>query len=318
MKRASVSGAFIFSTIIAVIGTIIVGCGGSDETSFPLLTGTVTGRPTAYQTVAVSPDGGYILMGDDNSNVIQLLTPEGDVLWQYTLPTDEQMQSGAISANASIVVVGGQNGAVYALSKEGTLLWQKARPSEEVQVAVTDAGDKIIAGHKTVSCYTAGGVELWTKEINTRGWTIWGIAVSSDGSRLIITTNSDVILCDGNGVELAFFDVIAGNNIYSADLRGDGTQFAVLYSDGDAYRVALYDVASGELWRQTLYGGGYVSIDNAGEVFATSKDHDTVMYSSTGELLASWSANGTTIGADNAGRVCVVGMIGDVLIYQMR
>lgn len=323
MRTRCVFGNVMRLAMTAGVIVVLSGCGGSgsdDDGISPTRIGTVTGRPGAYQIVAIAPDSDYILMGDESTNIVKLVTVDGAILWEYTLPVDSTLESGAVADDASIVVVGAGNGKLFAFSKEGVLLWQKDRPGEEVAVAVTDDGSKVFAGGGvgTMSCYTREGFELWARDTNTRGWTLWGISCSSDGTRLILRTNSDIIFCNGNGVEISIFDVIDGNQLISADISGDGTMFAVGFTDGAAFRVALYHIVDGEIWRQAVDNYAAVSVDSYGDVFATVQDHDNVIFGSDGATLATWSGGGYSISVDNEGLVCAVGMVGDVAIYQIQ
>lgn len=306
------------AVVVAGVGMVMTSCDSSSGPTTATQTGIVPVRADANNIVAVSPDGGFVLLGDSGTNTVKLIKPDGTVLWTYSLPADQVFESGAMSTDAAIVVIGTSFGKVYALSRDGTLLWEKA-PSGEVQVAMTRTGNKIFAaGSKTLTCYSATGGELWSRLIDTRGWSIWKVSASADGTRLILVTNSDVLLCNGDGTELSFFDIIAGNNMSSAALRSDGTQFAVTYTDGTAFRLALYDVVSGELWRQTVETYGNVSMDDSGNVFESWQDTNNLMYSNAGELLVAWAGGGHSISVDQNGIVCAVGMPDKVVVYQIH
>ncbi|MEI6970109.1 MAG: PQQ-binding-like beta-propeller repeat protein [bacterium] len=308
------------AAMAAVISLGFAGCNSGDDTVAPILTGTVAGTPLAYQQVAVAPDSDYILVGDGTTNIVRLAARDGAILWEYALPSGDAMESGAIAADASIVIIGTEGGKVVALSGSGQFLWEKDRPGEEVQVAVTDNGSMVFAGGGMggLSCYSGAGIELWSRKVYTRGWGIWGIACSSTGDTIMLKTNSDIILCNGLGVEVSFFDIVDGNKIWSADLIADGTFFAVLFADGATYQVALYHVVEGEFWRQTLDNGGAVSVTASGDVFATVRNGENIVFNGNGEVVLTWLGGGNSISVDDDGLVCAVGTMGKADIYEIQ
>ena len=318
MVKLSRVASLVGVMIVAGVGVLVTSCDNSSGPATATETASVTVRPGANNIVAVSPDGGFVLIGDSGTNTVQFVRPDGTVLWKYSLPADQVFESGAMSTDAAIVVIGTSFGKVYALSRDGVLLWEKTI-SGEVQVAMTRTGNKIFAAREHIlTCYSATGGELWSRVIDTRGWTLWQVSVSADGDRMILVTNSDVLFCNGDGVELTFFNIVDGNSVSSAALRGDGTQFAVSYQDATAFRLALYDVGSGELWRQTIDTWSDVRMDDFGNVFETSRGYSNMMYSNAGELLVSWPGGGRKLAVDQNGTVCAVGGHDNVVVYQIH
>jgi len=278
---------------------------------------TVIGRMNSYQ-VAISPDGMYVLVGDEKQNVVTFASSDGKVLWENALTEGIEMESGAIASNGSLIVVGGQGSTVFAFSREGRLLWQ-ADLSGELQAAVTDTGERVFAaGRRSLSAYDHDGRVLWSQEISTREWSIWGISTTPDGSRILLRTNSDILLLDGKGKENGWFDVVSGNHLVSASLSHDGEQFVVGFVDENTHYVALYSVDSGEIWRQTVENYADVDLDDRGSVFATTKGGNSYIWDNEGNLLTSWPDGGLNIGVARDGKTCIVGDWSKATIYSVK
>ena len=284
---------------------------------------TIHGELYSYQ-VAISPDGEYILVGDEYQSTVTFVKSDGTVLWHYTLPEEIEMESGAIASGGAIVLIGGQgNGSVFALSKEGQLLWSDQQQNcVSQQIAVTDDGNRIFAASSSsLFCYDYSGNLLWQQNINTRDWQIWGISIAVDGSKILLRTNSDIILCDGNGNgnEIAFFDIVEGNSLVSGALSSTGGQFAVSYHDNnsDTYYVSSYDIGTGQtLWRKNVDYYGYVCFDQYGNLFATVNGYENHIWDNQGNLLTSWVYGGNNIDVANSGMTCIVGASSEATVYN--
>ena len=285
---------------------------------FPIAT--IQGALYNYQ-VAMSPDGAYVIVGDEYQNVVTFAMSDGTILWQYALPEGTEMESGAISTDGKIVVVGGESGSVFGLSSQGTLLWEvQEEVVGEVEVAVTDAGDKVFFGaQQKLFCCDGDGKLLWDRIIDTREWTIWDVSTSFNGDQVLLRTNSDIIVCDDKGNEIAFFDIVEGNYVVSGRIASYGSQFVVNFVDGDSYYVALYSIISmQEIWRKSLDGYGDAAIDSQGNVFVTVKTGDNYLWDNQGNLLSSWSNGGVNIDVDRDGDTCIVGRFDEATVYDCR
>jgi hypothetical protein len=173
----------------------------------------------------------------------------------------------------------------------------------EVNVAMTEAGDKSYAvSYDTLHCYNASGDKLWENTVNVHGWYIWGISTTPSGDRILLETNSDVILCDEWGNEIGFFDVVSGNHLVDADISDDGRQFIVSFSeeiDGTkTYHVALYSVDHGERWKRAVDYYGSVRIDADGRVFCTARYGSNYLWDNAGNLLLDWADGGVNLDID--------------------
>jgi hypothetical protein len=309
MKAIYISIAFLM---------LLVGVGGCSKPSVIVtVKSTVKGPLNSYQ-VAISPDGMYVLVGDEQQNVVTFAKSDGTILWQRPLPEGESMESGAITPNGSLIVVGSQHGKVFAFSGEGKSLWQ-ANLSGELQVAVTDTGEKVFAaGQSSLSAYDSNGRVLWSQKISTREWAIWGISTTPDGSCILLITNSDILILDGKGQELGWFDVVSGNSLVSASLSYDGKQFAVGFVDKNTNYVALHSVASGQIWRQAVENYADVGLDDRGFVFATTESGKSYVWDNKGNLLVSWPNGGIKIGVARDGKTCIVGERSIATIYGLQ
>ena len=278
---------------------------------------TINGIKYSYQ-VAISPDGDYVVVGDEDQNIVTFAKSTGKILWTYALP--DPVESASISNNGSLVVIGVQKNYVVCIAKNGTLIWQN-EVNGEVPIAMTDTGNKIYAFDNYLDkliCFQNDGSILWEKLINTSGWTVWKISVSSNGDTIMLKTNSDIIICDDLGSFYKFYDVIEGNYLADSSLSPDGTKCVVSYADGNSKKVALIDLRLGTLWTKTVepYSPG-VEIDNQYNVYATVTDYDNYLWDVNGTLIRTWPNGGSNIEIDNEGYRCIIGAFSEARVYEM-
>jgi hypothetical protein len=288
--------------------------------------------------VALSPEGGFALLGSQQQRVVRFAQQDGLVLWDYPLPLEEQLESAAIATNGDMIVLGGQRGGVYALDRSGALLWRTDELEQdagrrfeeqrvnlppgtplhsgcEIQVAVTDAGDRVYAAHQhALWCFDARGNVLWVAEPNTRGYVIWDISCTPDGTTLLMQTEGDILILDGTGHETAFYDVAAGEDLVASSLSPDGRRFAVSVWAEGGY-VAMYDASEGELWRREL-PAWTVSVDSQNNLLATAPLGNCI-WDSSGVQLGCEAVGGYIGVCSREGTSWVVGYEGFARIYNV-
>ena len=274
---------------------------------------------------AMSPDGKYVVVGSDGSDTVSLFTSDGDFQWDYTMAATVQMESGAVANNAGIVVIGGQNNAVYCLTNSGTLKWKRTDIFGEIPVAVTSSGDKVYATSLTDDLlYCLNGVNgktVWSAPFDTREsyWAVWEVSVTPTGNRILLRTNSDIIICNSLGNETHFFDVAPGNSLVGADLSEDGNSFAVTFNDGGDYYVALYNIPGGEVWREPIADYGGVCMDGHGNVLVSVNNDKNYMYDHSGTLIAMWDDEGWySIDCATDTDLCVVGNPDAAKVFEIK
>jgi len=258
--------------------------------------------------VAISPEGNYILVGNDRQNSITFAESTGNILWEYELPHDCEMESSAISKNGEIIVVGGQSSYIFVFSKDGDLLWKK-NVKGEISVDITDAGDKIFAAAiNKLLCYNRYGNLIWSKDIDTRRWAIWQISVSINGETILLKTNSDIIICNNNGNETHFFDIAPGNSLSGASLDLYGNKFIVCYksSTSDHY-ISLYSLSDGLLWNKKVNNHGEVSIDIFDNFFISIRNDGDYILNKNGDVVASSTNGGINHAISNNGKIVIIG-----------
>lgn len=272
-----------------------------------------------YHQVAISPDGKFVLAGSEHRNEVAFLGSDGTVLWTYALPETIEMENGAVADKGNLVVVGGQGDGVYALTRSGRLKWSDRSIKGECQVAVTRTGDRVfVAARRNLYCYDGDGQRLWARSMDTKQWSIWGLKTTPRGDKLLVRTNSDIIICDGDGNPIAVHDIVEGNHLASADLSPDGRQFAASYSlpsEGEAAAdpkrrtqyVALFSIDGKERWRHPVASFARVAIDTRGRVFAAVRSGEAWVWANDGQPLISWPAAGLNIAVSRNGTHCAIG-----------
>lgn len=239
-----------------------------------------------FYNVALSPDGTFVLFGNENDPYVFLGSTEGTEPLKKLILDSDEMESGAISKDGNLVVVGGQSGFIHVFSHYGDLLWSKEFPSRgELQVAVPDSGGKIYVASRKLGCYSTGGSLLWEQSIDLDGWTVWNISTTSNGEWILLGTNSDVIFLDSQGVEIKRFDIVEGNSLTDSQISPDGKHFVVSFVDDGKYYVSMYDINQGEMWRQDVPSHSDVTIDDNGRVYACSRDNICSIRDFNGSLL---------------------------------
>jgi hypothetical protein len=256
----------------------------------------------------ISPDGTYAAIGGDSTQLVKIYdTVRGLLVGTITLPTDIESEDIELSDSGSRIFVGGQSDGVFCYNKSGKLIWKHLNIDGELSVGATASGDLVFTVDKDGNFYRldgATGSNLITPvSLNTRGWGAWGVDTTVNGNRVLIQTNSDIIITDGYGAELFFYDIVRGNSISEAQLSPDGTHFAVSFQDPDTLNdyVALYEIGVGEKWKNQVSRYSDVSIDDHNRVYVATESDDNILYSRTGSELARWISGEEYIDAANDG-----------------
>jgi WD40 repeat protein len=112
------------------------------------------------QSIAISPNGNYILVGTDNSTA-SLISSEGKILW--VKQAFEPVTSVALSFDGSYIAYGGRDNIVNFLKSDGSFLWKKDLFSQIDAIAVTNDGSYIVAGTEDnkIHVFKSSGDEYW-------------------------------------------------------------------------------------------------------------------------------------------------------------
>ncbi len=231
------------------------------------------------------------------------------------------MESGAVAADANIVVVGGQNSGVYAFKNNGDNKWSRPDILGEIPVAAKYDGKNVYATDKNedLHCLSgADGTTQWTRSINARGWAIWQIEADRNADKLLIRTNSDIIICDSNGIETHFYDVAAGNSIIYADISDDGSNFAVSFNTGGTNYVEFYQIGGSRLWTKDFSDFCRVCIDASGDILVSVKDDKNYLLEPVnGDTIAIWDNPGTIVDAATDQDILAVGKSHEPSTYEV-
>jgi len=86
----------------------------------------------------------------------------------WTYQAEEQIQTIAISTNATLIAAGGDGKELYVLDSNGALLWEKSLESPILNVAVAVDGSSVTAFNDRgkIYCFNRSGGELWSYQTN--------------------------------------------------------------------------------------------------------------------------------------------------------
>ena len=273
----------------------------------------------------ISPDGTYAAIGGQSTNLVKIYdAARGLSVGTITLPTDTESEDIELSDSAGRIFVGSQWDGVYCYNKSGKLLWKRPEIEGELSVGATVIGDLVFTVDMNEKFYRldgATGSNLITPvSLNTRGWGAWGVDTTATGNRVLIQTNSDIIITDGFGAEIYFYDIVPGNSISDAKLSPDGTHFAVFYKDPDSskYYIALYEIGVGENWKKQVSNITEVSMDDHNWMYVATWGENAILYNGTGSELARWSSGSPYIDAADYGNRCVSLRGNDTYSYRIE
>ncbi|OXU14292.1 WD40 repeat domain-containing protein [Sedimentisphaera salicampi] len=245
----------------------------------------------------ISAAGNIAVLGSEFSRNIRIYDAyTGQLNGEYTLPEDCETESIALSANGQIIAVGVQGSDdIYILNSSGGLINSFSVPTSSSQgwkVSITNNGSTIYAviSNQFIKMRVSDGTILQDKTIATDGWALWGISLSETAGKILLRTNSDIIITDTAGNVLANHDIVEGNNITSAAISPEGDMFAVQYNDPDGeYRNELYTINGTEKWSTAnTYYCSYISLDSNGYTYFTDSDDYPCFYSEYGGRAAQY------------------------------
>lgn len=245
-----------------------------------------------------SPEGNYLLTGSDKFTGISFRNNKGDILWENKLQETLELESASISKNGKYVAVGVQKGFAFLFSKSGTLLWKK-RIKGEVQIQITDKGDRIYtigSSGKVLHCFDNNGDLLFSKNINHRNWGAWTLSITPDADRVLIGTNSDIIIMNRNGQVLHHYDIVLGNKLARGTISPDGKYFAhhTTSNKKNHHRVVCRDIDNNLLWQKPI-GYAHFKFDTLNNLYVSSRYGDIKIYNIKGKLIG-WVEAPETIG----------------------
>jgi len=283
-------------------------------------------------TVAISSEGNHILIGNQEQTTITYASGSGEILWEYELPLGIEMESGAISKDGELIVVGGQGGIggmqdtfIFLFSKNGDLLWKK-NANGEIPVGITDNGDRIFAAdyNKTLKCYDKKGELLWSKKKSTGDGLIWDISISKYSDLLLLQYNYGLMFCDKNGKELKHISLSPQWAPFSAYINFSGSKFSLLYTNKtnskkylEVYAINSSNYKFSSLFKKEIMNYGEVTMDEFDNIYLSIREDMNYLYDINGNLIHKWSIGGYDIDASKNGQTIVVGGLEGCFIYEV-
>ena len=189
--------------------------------------------------VVISKDGSYIATIPYN---VYFLSNKGKVLWQTNLNNPKNSQAGlhclGISADGSILVVGGNDLPISAYSNDGALLWSYSANKISVRSLavssngqyITFTGSATVGGEPNVYCLSRDGSLLWSKSLSVGGSYGDSIGISSDGSYIVVGSNDMSVYVFSN-----YGDLLSKTGSTADHFRGSVTDVAI---SGDGLIIA--------------------------------------------------------------------------------
>lgn len=241
----------------------------------------------------ISPNGEKLLSGGDRINQIYFRNKNGKELWSHTFNDSTKLESAALSKDGKYIAIGAQKGFVSLFNKKGKELWRK-KVKGEVQVAITQNGNKILAigssGH-ILYCYSTEGDLIFSKRINNRNWGTWSLSITPNANRILVGTNSDIIILNQNGTVLNHYDIVQGNHIARGTLSPDGKYFAYFMSELDEktkivkHLVVCSDINNNIQWKTITYYPSF-QFDRNNNLYIGSRTSALRIHNIKGELIS--------------------------------
>ncbi len=166
----------------------------------------------------------------------------------WTYQAEEQVQTIAISTNATLIAAGGDGKGLYVLDGNGALLWEKSLESPILNVAVTVDGSSVTAFNDRgkIYCFNRSGGELWSYQTNVG--TFSGKSTSfyqtPDGS-FTVTGNEYGMVYKVNKSGQLVWETFLGRKIHDLAMTGDGN-WTLTGEDGG--RSELLDSGGNITW----------------------------------------------------------------------
>ncbi|MEM3402331.1 MAG: PQQ-binding-like beta-propeller repeat protein, partial [Candidatus Hadarchaeales archaeon] len=178
--------------------------------------------------ICITPDARYIVLAVDDK--VYLFDNNGNKLWERYLMQPEQegelvgtsVEDVAISSDGNYVVaVSSLN--INLFSRTGTRLWYAyGSPNfEDIKtVAISGRGEKIVCGddYSSISLFSTEGARVASKDL---GAPIADVEISSDGSKIVAISATQVVLLDSGLNILWSYSLTAGRYI---DITPAGTR----------------------------------------------------------------------------------------------
>ena len=238
------------------------------------------------------------------------------VLWQHS--TNGAANSIALSSNGSYVAVGLQtgpaSGSIQLYNKAGLLLWTRSVDRAIAAISISANGSYIVAGgyqligaygiyeNGAVYFYDRSGTSLWNY---TAGYTqngdfhvpIFQVQLSTDGSRVLGTTQSSILCFDNRGKLLWSHNATSTQFIRTA-ISSNASYVAVAdYYPGSGYppnQLHMFNSQGRILWNSSAVTDGIdsVAMSRDGKYLAVgsgpSGENGTLyLYNNAGSLV--WS-----------------------------
>ena len=249
--------------------------------------------------VAISPEANYVLIGNQVQEKIFFASNTGKILWEKELPPGIEMESGDISIDGDVIVIGGQCAAseqnyVFAYLKNGLLFWKESAYGE-IPVFISDNSDMIYFAdnNKILKCYNRLGVPEWSQVIDTKGQKIFKITTSENGEKILLLLHKSIIFCDKNGNEL---DRLSPTP-FDGCINIDGSILALLYSSNSKKYLGLFDIENSYkiIFEKEILDYGSVSMDEFNNIYLTVINDKNYLYDIDGNLIQSWINGGYNI-----------------------
>lgn len=204
------------------------------------------------QALAFSPDGRWIVTGDEHGHARVLNAATGDELWQAQVTAG--IRSAAFSTDGRRVALGTEGGGAWLLDADSGVELVRARHDNPVRAVRAGPGDLDLtfasvpeerAGNTQVMDATSGA-ELW----RLPGTTAYNVTFSPDGTRLAARgTKQDFWMADA-ATDAETWRVDLGHHPGGGVFSPDGSTIAVGGGDGGGGSARLLDSATGaERWR---------------------------------------------------------------------
>jgi len=271
--------------------------------------------------VDCSDDGKYVIAGSD-SGTLRMYSNTGKILWSYQKP-EKSIMSVAISGNGESVAAAffdprapsyDAGGEILYFNRGGNLDWKYYTGSTVHRVALSDAGDIVLASGDS-ALYLFDRTGTLQKKFRLNG-TIWGAALAGDGSRGVAGLGRDwgeIFVTDANGT--ATWNYPTGTVMRAVGISSSGEAIAGV----DNYHLYWFNHTQTPAWDYTSSTGFRdIAVSSDGEYCAAASQYFLRFFNRTGSLLWEYEDRGYVGGVAMSanGNEIIAGMSGGTILFD--
>jgi WD40 repeat protein len=210
------------------------------------------------QSIAITPDGNYIVVAGEFHNNVYLFDREGNLLWKNKddLKTVVITPDGRYIAGAIVVSKTAEYDDVFLFDRQGKLLWSSHIGNINSIVMAPDGSHLAVAGDHEVYLFNRHGSILWSHDFGIKTL-LSSISISSDGNYVAVGGWSGAFyIFDKQGELFGRYNVSSENKIIEIAVGADRSVVAITKGESSNPFDVVYflDEQGNILWSYDVSG----------------------------------------------------------------